>query len=380
MGSSGNRKYLKLDTASESDSDDDFADAALPSSQNAESPNIDSATFESDTSPITNLATNISAVGANSVSGNEVLFTEGSSTNLPDLPSLSNSEFETHATVGGSDLERQQQRGLSTSQRALNVLNYLVPVRQTYQRLNNGISTGRLQANTPGRFVGQGTDGVFRNLTAKPDTESSRVVEEQHPPTYEEAAADATPEYWETTMISPMFEDEVFVKGLPVGNLANFVWNALVTVAFQLVGFILCYLLHTSHAAKEGTRAGLGITLIIFGYGAIPTNFGHADRLPTKYEPDDPNLIDISRSLPIKSGHLDNYVLGFRQHTDTPIATTLAPYVAYGTIAFGIFVILKSLVDFYRVKQVERLIFAPPAQQEVHTTTETTEGVTEHEQ
>jgi len=31
---------------------------------------------------------------------------------------------------------------------------------------------------------------------------------------------------------------------------------------FPFVGFILTYLLHTSHAAKYGSRAGLGLTLI----------------------------------------------------------------------------------------------------------------------
>ena len=136
-----------------------------------------------------------------------------------------------------------------------------------------------MQTNN-GRFIGQGTDGVFRNLMAKPDTEEMRQQQELNPPSYEEAAADASPEYWELTMISPMYEDEVFVQGLPVGNIANCVWNALVSVAFQFVGFILCYLLHTSHAAKQGSRAGLGINLIMYGWNLVPQNFGHPDKLP----------------------------------------------------------------------------------------------------
>jgi len=57
--------------------------------------------------------------------------------------------------------------------------------------------------STPGtRVVGnsQSNDGVFANLNAKP-----RVGEdlEEKPPTYEQAAADATPPYWETTVLSP---------------------------------------------------------------------------------------------------------------------------------------------------------------------------------
>ena len=44
----------------------------------------------------------------------------------------------------------------------------------------------------------------------------------------------------------------------------------MVSVAFQFVGFILCYLLHTSHAAKQGSRAGLGINLIMYGWNLVP--------------------------------------------------------------------------------------------------------------
>lgn len=40
----------------------------------------------------------------------------------------------------------------------------------------------------------------------------------------------------------------------------------LVSMSFQFVGFLLTYLLHTSHAAKHGSRAGLGITLIQYSF------------------------------------------------------------------------------------------------------------------
>lgn len=314
---------------------------------------------------------------------------EGSSSHLPsqsrEAPTASSHAQSpgridsSHSLPGGSsDLEGQSDSvGLSARQRALNVLHFMFPVRQTYERLSNGLATGRMQVNTPGRFVGQGTDGVFRNLMAKPDTEATRVGQEQHPPSYEEAAADATPEYWETTMISPMYEDEVFVQGLPVGNLANFVWNTLVTVAFQLVGFILCYLLHTSHAAKHGTRAGLGISLIMFGYNIVPANSGRSDRIPPKYEPNNPNLFDISKSLSIKTGgQLDTYQLTFKQGLNIGAMYTSGkgPYFAYGMIAFGLFVVIKALVDFYRIKQTELQILAPQAQPETHTTTEEMES------
>lgn len=274
------------------------------------------------------------------------------------------------------DLELQTSPRLTTKQRIQRVLHHFFPVRQTYERINNGLTTGRMQTNN-GRFIGQGTDGVFRNLMAKPDTEEMRQQQELNPPSYEEAAADASPEYWELTMISPMYEDEVFVQGLPVGNIANFVWNALVSVAFQFVGFILCYLLHTSHAAKQGSRAGLGINLIMYGWNLVPQNFGHPDKLPKKYQPENPNDFDINKSTKI-SGKVDGYNSGiFIQNSNADTKDSnggdwlggsgSAPYVAYGLIAFGLFIILKSLVDYYRVKQLERAILNPPSNMPVNT-------------
>ncbi|KAM9915018.1 hypothetical protein OXX69_000097 [Metschnikowia pulcherrima] len=305
----------------------------------------------------------------------EINAMEGSSSHMASTQNLEGSS----AGVPAGDLELQgapQGGRLSAASRLKNVVTYLFPFKQTYERLHNGLNTGRLQSNAPGRFVGQGTDGVFRNLMAKPDTEETRAGQEQHPPTYEEAAADSSPEYWEATMISPMYEDEVFVHGLPVGNIANFVWNVLVTVAFQLVGFVLCYLLHTSHAAKQGTRAGLGVTIIMYGYNVIPTNSGRPDRVPTRYEPADPNSIDISKSSSIKTGGaVDTYSSGLEQtSTIGSHSGAKTPLLAYAIIAFGILVFLKSFVDFYYVKREEKRILAPQASEETHTTTETVEN------
>ncbi|EMG50498.1 hypothetical protein G210_3129 [Candida maltosa Xu316] len=282
-----------------------------------------------------------------------------------------------------SDLESQRPPRLTAKQRIQRVLYHFFPVRQTYERLNNGITTGRMQTNS-GRFIGQGTDGVFRNLMAKPETEEMRQEQELNPPSYEEAAADASPEYWESTMISPMYEDEVFVKGLPVGNIANFVWNGLVTVAFQFVGFILCYLLHTSHAAKEGSRAGLGVNLIMYGWNLIPKNFGHPDQLPKKFQPDDPNNFDIDKNAKI-GGKVDSYSSGVfisdstKENVDEWLKSSAsAPYVAYGLIAFGLFIILKAVVDYYRVKQLERAILNPPSSTPVtHSVTEVVDEIDE---
>ena len=56
------------------------------------------------------------------------------------------------------------------------------------------------------------------------------------------------------------------MDSLPTGSLLSFCWNMLVSISFQFVGFLLTYLLHTSHAARLGSRAGLGVTLIQYGF------------------------------------------------------------------------------------------------------------------
>ncbi|CCG25707.1 Bsd2 protein [Candida orthopsilosis Co 90-125] len=321
-----------------------------------------------------------------------------STSNLLSQPSDNNTTTDTTTTPSPissssssipnqNDLESQAPPHLTPKQRIIRVLNHLLPVKQTYERLNNGLQTGRMQANRPGRFIGQGTDGVFQNLMAKPDTASAieQQQRELHPPTYEEASQDNSPEYWESTMISPMFEDEVFVQGLPVGNIANFIWNALVTVAFQFIGFILCYLLHTSHAAKQGSRLGLGINLVMYGWDVLPTVLGNAKEVPQKIQVADPNDYEIEKSAKI-TGKVDNYIASgfFVQNSDnngansdgvvdgSEYGNTSAPYIAYGLISFGLFIIIKSIVDFYKVKQLERSILNPSLGGATNTTTTTT--------
>ena len=57
----------------------------------------------------------------------------------------------------------------------------------------------------------------------------------------------------------------MLIDGLPTGTVFSFAWNFLISISFQFVGFMLTYLLHTTHAGKYGSRAGLGVTLIQYG-------------------------------------------------------------------------------------------------------------------
>ena len=107
---------------------------------------------------------------------------------------------------------------------------------------------------------------------------------EDAPPSYASAQADAVPPYWETTIHAPFAPNsigEMVIDSLPTGSLFSFCWNLLVSISFQFVGFLLTYLLHTSHAARFGSRAGLGITLIQYGFALrnrINTSDGTVDK------------------------------------------------------------------------------------------------------
>jgi len=215
------------------------------------------------------------------------------------------------------------------------------------------------QAPTPGRVYGGGNGGVWANLSAKPTRGEDA---EEKPPTYEQAAADATPPYWETTILAPgTFGDEVFVEGLPVGSLFSFLWNAMISMSFQLVGFLLTYLLHTTHAAKNGSRAGLGITLVQFGFGfrsaVLSPNNGSNDNPGQGFDggvPNDPNAHDFD---PDKVGSGNT---GGSDMTPAASAITGSDWIAYGLMIVGWFILIKSVSDFIRARRHEQLVLQSP--------------------
>lgn len=214
-------------------------------------------------------------------------------------------------------------------------------------------------SNSTGRVYGgaQGTsDGVFANITAKP--RAGEDLEEK-PPTYEQAAADATPPYWETTVLSPYAStgdpNDVFVDGLLVGSFFSFIWNALISMSFQLIGFLLTYLLHTTHAAKHGSRAGLGITLVQYGFqmryaassgpmdGSVPPPPPDGAGVP-----DEPNKHDFDPSQ-VGSG---------ADGADGGLTTT--DWLSYVLMIVGWFILIRAFSDFLRARRQEALVRSSP--------------------
>ncbi|KAF2723420.1 hypothetical protein K431DRAFT_264299 [Polychaeton citri CBS 116435] len=213
-----------------------------------------------------------------------------------------------------------------------------------------------------GRVYGGGNtanDGVFANLNAKP--RPGEELEEK-PPTYEQAAADATPPYWETTVLSPYSTtgnpDDVFVDGLLVGSLFSFVWNALISMSFQLIGFLLTYLLHTTHAAKHGSRAGLGITLVQYGfqmrYAASQTSPDPDVGNPGSGSdgvPDDPNSHDFDPS---------EAAGGVSAAAAAAAGLSTSDWLSYALMIVGWFILIRAVSDYMRARRQEALVRSSP--------------------
>ncbi|KAI9684019.1 MAG: hypothetical protein M1822_005846 [Bathelium mastoideum] len=226
------------------------------------------------------------------------------------------------------------------------------------------VPTSTAGANVPVYGGGNSVhDGVFANLSAKP-TRGEEL--EEKPPTYEQAAADATPPYWETTILAPgMVSDEVFVDGLPVGSVFSFVWNGMISMSFQLVGFLLTYLLHTTHAAKNGSRAGLGITLVQYGFtmkGASspspnpgdPSN-GQSDGDFAGGAPPDPNAHDFNPGDVGPDGSMPG---GSASGGVGGISTN--DWMAYALMVVGWFILIRAVSDFLRARRHEQLVLQSP--------------------
>lgn len=172
---------------------------------------------------------------------------------------------------------------------------------------------------------------------------------------YEEAAADATPPYWETTILAPgLSSDEVYVDGLPVGSIFSFVWNAMISMSFQLVGFLLTYLLHTTHAAKNGSRAGLGLTLVQYGfYMKGGSEASGADGGSDQYAaPPDPNSHSFDPNTVGESGGDGG--------NGAISGITTSEWISYVLMIVGWFILIRAVSDFLRARRHEQLVLQSP--------------------
>jgi len=164
----------------------------------------------------------------------------------------------------------------------------------------------------------------------------------------QEAQADAVPPYWETTIHAPGLEPgaDMIVDDLPTGSFLIFCLNIFISFFFQFVGFLLTYLLHTSHAAKYGSRAGLGLTLIQYGFYSRTMNVNGEDPQ---------SLSDGSSS---ESGWVST-----RAQIPTPTHNGMSPsskdWLSFLFMTLGWFLLLSSIIGYWRVKRWEQSVRAP---------------------
>jgi hypothetical protein len=272
------------------------------------------------------------------------------------------------------------------------------PKRPLFRRILGAILPSQYQpVATESRHLtptGRGNDGVFANVVAKPQpartvqTDNGEVIvvpeesQKDTPPvcfdffcrnfrtndepyyqSYQEAQADAVPPYWETTVHAPglLSEGGLYIEDLPTGSFFMFCATTFISFFFQFIGFLVTYLLHTTHAAKYGSRAGLGLTLIQYGFSTrmassmTPPEESGGQGIHDSWEPvvpgepqnEPPNI----EATPITSR--DWLSILFMTLGNFIAAIWILNANLYCT---GWFLLLTSTLGFWRVKRYERTV------------------------
>jgi hypothetical protein len=133
----------------------------------------------------------------------------------------------------------------------------------------------------------------------------------------------------------------------------------MISMSFQLVGFLLTYLLHTTHAAKNGSRAGLGITLVQYGFymkgsGSMSPPANGQD--PQYAQPPDPNSHNFD----------PNAVNQAAQGMDSTGSSgswgdvASSEWMAYILMIVGWFILIRAVSDFLKARRHEQLVLQSP--------------------
>jgi hypothetical protein len=163
-------------------------------------------------------------------------------------------------------------------------------------------------------------------------------------------------------MAPGMSSDEVYVDGLPVGSIFSFIWNGMISMSFQLVGFLLTYLLHTTHAAKNGSKAGLGLTLVQYGFYMKGSSNSKSGKDNEDYTPPpDPNSHNFD---PNSIGDNAAAAVGAQGNGDSAngamAAITTNEWISYALMIVGWFILIRSISEFLRARRHEQLVLQSP--------------------
>jgi hypothetical protein len=164
-----------------------------------------------------------------------------------------------------------------------------------------------------------------------------------------------------------MTGDEVYVDGLPVGSVFSFIWNGMISMSFQLVGFLLTYLLHTTHAAKNGSRAGLGLTLVQYGFYMKGSSSGKDDTgNPGQFAnapPPNPNSHNFDpNALGDAAAAASGAVAASSEASGGGGLSSIASsdWISYALMIVGWFILIRAVSDFLRARRHEQLVLQSP--------------------
>ena len=141
----------------------------------------------------------------------------------------------------------------------------------------------------------------------------------------------------------------------------------MISMSFQFIGFLITYLLHTTHAAKNGSKVGLGITMIQYGFkmkqdfSPGPKDSGPDDDSQEGFvqPPNDPNNHNVdpnagSGGSGFKGGD------GSSGPADGGGGMKASDWFAYALMLAGWFLLIKALSEYFKARRHENLVLQSP--------------------
>ena len=136
-------------------------------------------------------------------------------------------------------------------------------------------------------------------------------------------------------------------------------------MSFYLVGFLLTYLLHTTHAAKNGSKAGLGITLVQYGFYMRSGAHNPSPDVPPDTDdpafapPIDPNSHDLS-SAAQNDGAAQATTAAMSEAAQSTGGSGTTDWLAYALMIVGWFILIRAVSDFIKARKHEQLVLQSP--------------------
>ena len=139
----------------------------------------------------------------------------------------------------------------------------------------------------------------------------------------------------------------------------------MISMSFYLVGFLLTYLLHTTHAAKNGSRAGLGITLVQYGFymrsGAHKSSSNAPPDADQFAPPSDPNSHDFNPNAQSDAAAAATAAAMDQTANAASVGTSgSTDWLAYALMIIGWFILIRAVSDFIKARKHEQLVLQSP--------------------